>query len=354
MRQTRIGLDIGATGVRAAELNMRSIPPALTRIAQVPVPEGAVVAGEVKDVSAVAGAVKDLWKHGKFHGREVTLGVANQRVVVREVTVPWLADRKELRASLPFQVQEFVPIPLDDAVLDFYTLEELEKDGKKMVRLLLVAAQKQMIRSMVDAVEHAHLRPVGLDLVPFALVRSLGTIADGEVTSEVGDEALVDIGAEVTSVCIHAWGVPRFVRILASGGQQVTAAVASSMGVEAAEAERFKRGSLAPEEDHLARTASALAASSVQSLVDDVQSSLEFYMSKMAGARISRVALSGGGSRLEGLAEMLRERVPSTTVEEGHAFGRVHADLDMAPDALAEAEPLMAVAVGLALPGVQG
>src|SRR6266516_1974192 len=112
MVRARVGLDIGSTGVRAAELAMRGTPPTLVRVGQVPLPAGAVASGEVRDANVVAEAIRELWRRGKFGSKEVILGVANQRVVVREVSLPWLAD-KELRASLPFQVQEYVPIPLE-------------------------------------------------------------------------------------------------------------------------------------------------------------------------------------------------------------------------------------------------
>jgi type IV pilus assembly protein PilM len=319
------------------------------------VPDGAVQNGEVKDPGAVAESLKELWKQGKFRGREVVLGVANQRVVVREVTLPWLPDAKELRASLPFLVQESVPIPLEEAVLDFHTLEEFEKDGKHMIRILLVAAQKDMSRAIVGAADPPRLRPVGLDLIPFAIVRSIGSIDEpSDSSAATGDEAIVDIGADVTSICIHAWGVPRFVRILPSGGRMVTTAVAKSMGVEAGDAERMKRGHLAPEEEHMAGGASAAAADTATSFADDIQSSLEFYLTKMPGSHIARVLLSGGGSRLDGLDTLLQERLPDTEVGRGRAFHRVHADLDLDPEAMADVEPLLAVAVGLALPGMRG
>src|SRR5206468_11846661 len=175
MAQIRVGVDIGSTGVRAAELSMRSVPPQLVRVAQVPIPEGAVGSGEVRDQGPVADALRELWKRGRCRSREVILGVANQRVVVREVSLPWLTD-KELRESLPFQVQEFVPIPVEEAVLDFHILEEFEREERRMVRILLVAAQKTMIQQIVAAAELAKLRPAGLDLVPFAIVRAVGSI----------------------------------------------------------------------------------------------------------------------------------------------------------------------------------
>jgi type IV pilus assembly protein PilM len=353
MAQVRIGVDIGSTGVRAAELSMRTIPPTLVRVAQVPVPEGAVSAGEIRNSDVVSEALRELWHRGKFRSKEIILGVANQRVVVREVSLPWLTD-KELRESLPFQVQEFVPIPVEEAVLDYHILEEFERDGKRMVRLLLVAAQKSMIQQIVQAAEAAKLRPVGLDLVPFAIVRSVGSI-DGMGLDQTGggDEAIVDIGADVTSICVHAWGVPRFVRILPAGGRDITGAVARSLGVSDDDAEGLKRNgdpSTPPDRHEQAMKA---ALSRAASFADDIRSSLDFYQTQMPGARVGRVLLTGGGSKLGGLVRLLGDRIPAE-VAEGHPFHRVAPTLELAPDAMAEAEPLLAVAVGLALPGVRG
>jgi len=354
MAQIRVGVDIGSTGVRAAELSMRSVPPQLVRVAQVPIPEGAVANGEVRDQGPVADALRELWKRGRFRSREVILGVANQRVVVREVSLPWLTD-KELRESLPFQVQEFVPIPVEEAVLDFHILEEFEREGRRMVRLLLVAAQKTMIQQIVQAAEAARLRPVGLDLVPFAIVRSVGSIdGTGLEGTEGGDEAIVDIGADVTSICVHAWGVPRFVRILPSGGRDITAAVARKLGVSDDEAEVLKRNDGSAEVDpDMTEQAVKATVSRAASFADDIRSSLDFYQTQMPGARIGRVLLTGGGSKLPGLQHMLMDRLPGE-VAEGHPFHRVTPALDLSDEAMAEAEPLLAVAVGLALPGVRG
>src|SRR5712691_1083956 len=352
MRRTRIGVDIGSTAVRAAELSMRGVTPTLVRVAQVPTPAGSVVNGEVHDAGQVGEALRELWQRGKFRSREVILGVANQRVVVREVSLPWLSD-KELRQTLPFQVQEFVPIPVEEAVLDYHVLEEFEREGRRMVRILLVAAQKTMIQQIVQAAEAAKLRPVGLDLVPFAIVRSVGSIegmsAEG---SEAGDEAIVDIGADVTSICVHAWGVPRFVRILPSGGRDVTAAVARSLGVGEDEAEQLKRGA-AGGDPHQREEAMKAALSRAASFADDIRSSLDFYQSQMPGARVERVLLTGGGSKLQGLGRLLVDRLPSQ-VSEGHPFHRVSPAINLPDEASAEAEHLLAVAVGLALPGVRG
>ena len=84
--------------------------------------------------------------------------------------------------------------------------------------------------------------------------------------------------------------------------------------------------------------------------VDEIRSSLEFYTAQVPGARVGRLLVTGGGSKLEGFLELLQERIP-VRVERGHVFERVVSKLALSEDALAEAEPVLAVAIGLALPG---
>lgn len=347
MGKARVGLDIGSTAVRAAELSSGE-PASLVRAAQVPLPPGAVENGEVRDIEAVAEAIKELWDRGGFKAREVTMGVGNQRLVVREVTVPAMAD-KELRESLPFQVAELIPIPMEEAVLDYDVLDEVEQEGRKMLRLLVVAAQRDMVDQMVQAAVRAKVTPVGVDLVPFALVRAVGS-ADGLGLDEgeAGGEALVDVGSDVTQICVHERGVARFVRILPSGSRDVTKALASSLGVSEEQAEALKRGEPV-DGGPSAEQARPVLDSRVAGLVDEIRSSLDFYQAQSPGARISRVLVTGGGSKLRGLVELLGQRV-GAPVSRGRPFEKVHVQLKLDERDLAEAEPLLAVAVGLALP----
>lgn len=348
MAKLRIGLDIGSTAVRAAELSLGSDLPALTRAAQVPLPPGAVQDGEVRELDTVASALRDLWKRGGFRSRQVTMGVGNQRVVVREVTVPSLPP-KELEESLPFQVEELIPMPIEETVLDHDVLEELEQDGRPMMRLLVVAAQRQMIDEMVAAAVKARLEPVGVDLVPFALVRSVGsTDGLGLEETDAGGEALVDVGADVTNICVHEQGVSRFVRILPSGGNDVSAGMAAQLGVTLEQAESLKRGEPAQGAPAPAE-ARAVAEARSAALVDEIRSSLDFYQAQSPGARVGRVLVTGGGSKLPGLFEAIGQRV-RVPVEPGRTFSKVRPQLKMDQQTMAEAEPLLAVAVGLALP----
>ena len=237
-------------------------------------------------------------------------------------------------------------MPVDDAVLDYDPIGEFEQEDRRMLRMLLVAAQRGMVDLVVQAVTGGKLEPVGLDLIPFAMVRSVGATDGGlDLEEGVAEEAIVD-GAHVTNIVVHARGATRFVRILPSGGRDVTVAIARSAGVEDEVAERLKRGEAvedAPEPQAVRQAALQRAAA----FVDEVRSSLEFYTAQAKDARIGKVLVTGGGSRLEGLFDLMRQRIP-VPVEPGAVFSRVPHQLDEAD--VAAAEPLLAVAIGLALP----
>jgi type IV pilus assembly protein PilM len=342
----RIGVDIGGTAVRAAQVRLD--PPTLVRVAQVRLPDGAVENGEVRDGHAVAAALTELWQIGRFTGRQVHLGIGNQRVVVREVTLPWLPD-KEMRASLPFQVQEYVAIPMDEALLDYHVLEEIEQGDRRMVRLLLVAASRSMVLALVEAVEVAKLIPVGVDVMPFAVVRSVGDTQDLSLEESTGDEAVVNVGSDVTSIVVHARGVPRFVRMLPLAGKDISQAIVRALPVSLEEAEKLKRGEPVSRDD-VQTQAEAIIRSRTGAFIDEVRSSLDFYAAQSPGSRIARVVLTGGGSSLEGLQEQMSVQMRCEVVQ-GNPFRRVTPATDLVPDAMKTAAPLLSVAVGLAIPG---
>ena len=167
-----IGLDVGTHAVRAVELSLGRGLPVVRRMAQVALPPGAVVAGEVVEPSTVSAALRRLWKEGGFRKRSVVVGVANQRVVARMADLPALPE-DELRSSLPFQVQDLIPIPVEEAQLDFQVIERLQGPaGEEQLRVMLVAAHRDMLRSLLAALEGADLKAERIDLVPFALIRA--------------------------------------------------------------------------------------------------------------------------------------------------------------------------------------
>jgi type IV pilus assembly protein PilM len=351
--RTSVGLDIGTSGVRAAELSFGRNGTTLERFGQVALPPGAVRDGEVIDVETVAGAIKHLWASAKFSSKKVVLGVANQKVIVRQVDLPWVPEA-ELRQSLAFQVQDFIPIPVEQAVLDFHTVEELVIDGTRMRRVLLVAASRDMVMNALDAARKAGLSVSQVDLTPFAVLRSLaGVDQTGLSPSWHADaEALVDIGSKVTNIIVHQNGVPRFVRVLLMGGDNVTEAVAERMGVPMEQAEGVKQQSAlgatpgVPASEH---PAARVVETSGHAFVEEIRGSLDYYLAQPASVPLRRVIVSGGGARLGGLVQRLAlaTRLP---VEPASPLSNLRVGkTGLTEEQLSFVEPLVTVPVGLAM-----
>lgn len=342
MARTRIGLDIGSTAVRIAEVVVGERPE-VTRLGQVPLPAGAVEDGEIREVAPVAAALDRLIDISGVKPGPVYLGFASSKVLVREVSLPWLSE-KELRGALGFQVAEYIPMDPDDAVLDFQTISEGDaNDLQRERRILLVAAQKTAVLASIAAAQAVGLDPVEVDLAPFAAVRATAEEADEQ-------EALVDIGGFLTSVVLHRGTTVDLVRILATGGAEITSRISGDLGLDLATAELLKRGdadpSVAPEIQRTSVRETALRAAS--RLVDEIASTIEFSL-RQTGGQIQRIVLTGGGSHLEGIVDLLGERVPGVVVERAKIFGRARSRLAPELGAMVEAGRAFSVAIGLAL-----
>ena len=149
---TVVALDIGSSAIAGAEIkDGRS----LSRAAVEELPEGLVVDGEVADPVDLANHIKRFWKESKFSGRAVRLGVANQRVVVRTIEMPAVADPDEMRQMVELEAVNHIPIPPDQAIIDYQTVGWFEDESGPRQRLVVVAAHREMVDTLVSAVRRA-------------------------------------------------------------------------------------------------------------------------------------------------------------------------------------------------------
>ncbi len=344
MATSVVGLDIGHGVLRAAEVAGGSTgKPRLMRYHEVTFPSDATREGEIVEQDVLIRALKQLWAAGKFATRDVVLGVGNQRVLTRDLSVPKVPlDR--IKEALPFQVQDLLPIPVADAVLDFYPIAEAQGESGPVIQGLLVAAAKASVLANVRAVQAAGLNPIDVDLSPFALTRALLTGKSGK-----GTVALVHVGATTSCLVIATDGVPQFVRIIPSGGEEVTTALVN-LGLTPADAERMKatagliRESYQPESMAIAETVIRVT----DDLLGSIRNTLQFYRNTRPNDPIMGIILSGGGSRLRGFPAALEE-VTRLQVELGDPTDRFTLAKAIDVHTLPSVLPAMGVALGLTL-----
>ena len=339
-----VGVDIGSASIRAVELkHADKASPTVVRFHEVPLPEDAVRRGEVVEKETVANALKLLWSSGGFGTKDVVLGMGGSRVVSRDLTLPKV-PAAQVKEILPFHVQEMLPVPVTDALLDFYPIREVEGENGPMISGLLIAAIKEAVQANLTAVTMAGLRHVHVDLIPFALVRAID-----QVRSAPGISALVSIGANTTNVVITHDGVPHFVRIISTGSADITQAVAKRMQVEPEAAEALKRqfGTFpAPlSEDQRAVTETIHVAAG--ELLTSVRNTIDYYVNTRPNLVVDRVVLSGGGSKLRGVVEALG-RLTGLPVLETDPFGGIELPRGLGARSSRELQDSMTTAFGLA------
>ncbi len=292
MAKTIVGLEVTEESVRAAELSLGR-KPQLIAYGEVPLPPDAAKDSEVLDAGAVAVALRQLWTGARFKSKDAVLGVASRRILVREYTTQ--AMRPDLlREALPYQVQDLLPVPASQAVLDFFPLSQ---QGDQ-VSGLLVAAVSESIEQIISTLAKVKVRAQAVDLAAFGLARATAPLA-------APDEivATINIGDHTTQVVISRGGVPLFVRLLpidvATAATRRHNAEIAEPELELAAAAGNGLGSGLPTGATVAapgRTRGAMRAATppgASDLAARVRSTLAFFGSRSGAAPLTRVFVDG-------------------------------------------------------------
>ena len=301
-----VGLDIGSASIRAVETTVTKDRPVVTGFGQAHLPEGTVVGGVVKDAKAVTAALRSLWATQDFTSRSVVLSVTHQQVIVREIDVTNL-PAAELKRALPYLVKEHLPLPPDQAILDFYPLET--PGNQETVHGLVIAAPKEAVIDTVHAVENAGLFVSQVDLACFAALRASAHLAQDT-------EALVDIGANGTNIIVHVDGMPKIVRTVPRGGAEITAMLATRLDIPTEKAERIKcRHGLNPAmtDDVDATESAEVVADALRPLITEIRNSFNYFQAAHPDSEVKRLALVGGGALLPGLREEMTRQLGVAT-----------------------------------------
>src|SRR5256714_8618286 len=214
-----VGLDLDGEFIAAVQ----TAPDGISRAVSAELPPGVITGGEVTGVDALSDALRDFFKTHALP-RRVRLGVSNQQIVVRHLELPKIEDPEELAVAVRFQAAEAIPMPLDEVVLDHQVVgETVTTEGAARLRIVVVAARESMVSRVVEAVRAAGLRPEGIDLNAFALVRTLALPADSAESARVYCHL-----AGVTNLAIAIGPICLFTRPLSTvwqeGGEQAAAA----------------------------------------------------------------------------------------------------------------------------------
>ena len=341
-----VGLSIGASQLAAAVVANNGHPK-LVKAARHTLPPDVVVGGEVRDAEALANEISTFFHDADLPRKNVRLGIGSSRTGVRVFERPTVDDPRQLANAIRFRAYETLPIPIEEAMLDYHVIEETTSPD----RVLLAVAYRDLVDRFAATCTAAKIDLVGIDIEAFALLRAVGgePLTAGERAEAA--RVAVSIGHDRTTVAVSDGRVCEFTRVLDWGGGRVTAAIARALDVDPAEAETVKRtldistkATEAPADERTTKVTEA-ARREVNGLARELASSLHFYQDQPDSLGFAEITITGGGAHLQGLAEQLEELI-GISVRVADPFARVGSGHGISSNGQ---DGALAVAIGLGI-----
>jgi type IV pilus assembly protein PilM len=341
-----VGLSIGASQLAAAVV-VNNGHPKLVKAARHTLPPDVVVGGEVRDAEVLANEISTFFHDADLPRKNVRLGIGSSRTGVRVFERPTVDDPRQLANAIRFRAYETLPIPIEEAMLDYHIVEETTTPD----RVLLAVAYRDLVDRFAATCTAAKIDLVGIDIEAFALLRAVGgePLHAGERAEAA--RVAVSIGHDRTTVAVSDGRLCEFTRVLDWGGARVTAAIERALEVDTAEAETVKRSldisstATAETTDEKTTKATEAARREVNGLARELASSLHFYQDQPDSLGFAEITITGGGAHLQGLAEQLEELI-GISVRVADPFARVGSGHGISSNGQ---DGALAVAIGLGI-----
>ncbi|MFW8599910.1 type IV pilus biogenesis protein PilM [Desulfobacterota bacterium M19] len=336
-----LGLDIGSYSVKVCEI----IPTSanghqVIKTGSAKLPDGAVEDGVLQNPEAVAAIIDTLCKNLRIKQKKVAISMSGYSVIVKKINLAVMED-KELAEHIKSEAEQYIPFDINDVYLDYQDLKT-NTENSEFTDIMLVAAKKDVINAYLEMLTGIGLQTVVVDVDAFALENSFeDQISGGQ------NFILIDIGASKISINIIAHGASILARDVVMGSRQITEQIQEKLGIEAEEAENLKIGGKKAEEEEK-KAVEEIVVNNCSQWILEIKKAIDFYASNYPEDKISRIILSGGGSKIKGLDKFLNKELNMET-EIFNPFAKTEVSDKIDRDYLAHIAPEMAIAAGLAL-----
>jgi len=337
-KKSSVGLDIGSSAIKLAELEEAPDGMTLVKFGIAELLSEAIVDGEIMDRQAVVDTIRNLTEAKAIKNKRVATAVSGRAVIVKKILMDRLSE-EDAREAIYWEAEQHVPYDVNDVVLDFQILKT--DVGPKQMQVLLVAAKKEMVNVHAELIKEAGLLPELIDVDAFAVQNALEANYDFTPEDVV---TFVNMGAERTNVSIVKDGIPHFTKDLSLGGHTVAEALQREYGLSHDEALKALKG-----ESEGTYNIPQFVQVACDDLVVTLDRALAYLKTSNEAEGLTKIFISGGGSHLQGLKELLVNKFNVPT-EIANPVSRLNYDSSLfeAGDPSKEA-PVLTVAIGLAL-----
>jgi type IV pilus assembly protein PilM len=341
------GLDVGSSSIKMVELDGKINNLNLVSLGYENLPDNTIVDGQIMELNVVSEVIQNVANNHQVNSDRVVTGVSGHSVIIKNIVLPPMSQ-DELEESIDWHAEEHIPYDLSDVSLDY----QVTAETPEATYVLIAACKRERIENIKQAIQLAGKSPVVIDVDTFALQNCY------EINYQPDDSQIVtllNIGASTMNVNIVKGNRSLFSRDITVGGSQFTDVLQRSLGLSFQQAEAIKRGVSDVVEGIEEKAIEPLMNNVTEIVAMEIQKTFDFYRATTEDAEmvVQKILISGGGSKLAGLAEDLSTRL-ELPVEVLDPFRQIKVDTrKFDPDYLSEIMPDMAVAVGLALRGVE-
>ena len=345
-KKNLVGLDIGTSSVKAVELQGKPGNLQLVSLGAGSLQPDSIVDGQIMELNDVSNVISNIFREHQIKTDKIAAGVSGNSVIVKNIVVPHMSE-EELEESIEWHAEEHIPFDITDVSLDY----QVTGSSADALNVLMAACKRDKVANLKQVIQLAGKQPSVIDVDSFALQNCYEVNyqpAPGEVV------ALLNIGASTMNINILNGVKSVFTRDVSVGGGQYTSLLQKELGLSFEQAEAVKRGHALPDGSE-AQNVQPILESVSDILALEVQKTMDFYRAtaEETESGVQKILISGGGSKLAGLPDYLAQRF-EIAVEVFDPFRQIKVDSRrFDPDYMREVVPEMAVAVGLALRGVE-
>lgn len=371
-----LAIDFGARSIKAIKLIRVGNGYRLDNFGLVLTPRESILHGEIKDIGVVTQALTKMLRKKGIHDRNCIIALTGQKVIVREITTP-LMNENELAEGLQWEAPKYVPYDLKESLLDSKIIEELEeKEGNKMMKVLLVAAPKNLVNQQIEVLKKVKIQPRIVDIVSNAQIRAfenyLTPVSPNEENGNQMD-VILSMGASTTEITLIEGDRLKFTRTILKGGNDITRLIEKKLEVSFDEAEILKRRigltlpvepakkeepeispeeetTREPEEDEIPNKEeiTELVKNGVHDIFNEIRKSLNYYKTQYQKVTYQRIILSGGMAAMSNIGHVLKQQFGITVVMANPLKGITVNQGDVSLEHLERYRSSLSTAIGLA------
>lgn len=336
-----IGLDIGTSSIKLAEMDVNGKGAQLLSFGFAPTPVNSVTGGEIVDVGSVGMAIQSLINEVKSKRKNVATAMWGTAVIVKKITIPKM-DKKLIKDQIRFEAEQYIPFDINNISLAHHVLTG--SSSPDTMDILLIAAQNELVAQYTQVIEVCGLNCSVLDVSGFALANAF-ELNYGKIPGQT--IGILNFGASITNFVALKNGEVIFSRDIPVGGANYTNEIHKAMGVTIPEAESLKLSAFSrkeiPDEVH------SIISATNEAVTEEIRSSLDFLSATTNGLVLNHCYYTGGSSATAGLVETVA-RVNGIQMEQFNPFLKVKANTKkFSPEYLDQISPFAAVVTGLAL-----